>query len=322
MKKSYLFLACLLASCGSMVEYKNPVINADVPDPSVIRVGDTYYAAGTSGNAPQAYPLFTSKDLLNWTPAGHVFDSYPSWVKGDFWAPELYVHNGKTYCYYTARKKSDGISCIGVAVADSPTGRFIDHGIIVDWGKEAIDAFVYNDDGQLWLVFKAYGLNPERPIELLAVRLTEDGLHTMGEPVSLLQDMENIGMEGQSVVKHDGYYYIFYAARDCCTDHSDYEVRVARAKKFTGPYEKYSGNPILKGMGMVKQSEPAIQSLGHGTPVQSKNGHWYYLCHSYFSGKFKEGRKPVLYEFTFRDGWPEFLVGKVATVEAGMHEAK
>ena len=32
-------------------EIKNPVIDADAPDPSVIRVGKTYYAAATSGKA-------------------------------------------------------------------------------------------------------------------------------------------------------------------------------------------------------------------------------------------------------------------------------
>lgn len=46
--------------------FTNPVIRGDVPDPSVIRIGDTYYAAGTSSEWAPQYPLFTSKDLVNW----------------------------------------------------------------------------------------------------------------------------------------------------------------------------------------------------------------------------------------------------------------
>lgn len=125
----------------------NPVIKSDVPDPSVIRAGDKYYLAGTSGNATPVYPIYRSSDLVNWSQIGAIFDMPPAWTKGEFWAPELYSHNGKYYCYYTAKAKSDGISCIGVAVADSPEGPFTDHGPLVRWTNEAIDAFVFDDNG-------------------------------------------------------------------------------------------------------------------------------------------------------------------------------
>ena len=63
------------------------VIDADAPDPSVIRVADTYYAAATSGNRHQAYQRYRSKDLLTWEPMGFVFDEWPDWTCGSFWAP-------------------------------------------------------------------------------------------------------------------------------------------------------------------------------------------------------------------------------------------
>ena len=59
--------------------------------------------------------MFTSKDLVNWKQVGHVFTKQPSWTSNSFWAPELFYHNNKVYCYYTARQKSTGISYIGVA---------------------------------------------------------------------------------------------------------------------------------------------------------------------------------------------------------------
>lgn len=203
---SSLFVGSLAAQSYDS-SYTNPVIRGDVPDPTVIRIGDTYYATGTSSEWAPYFPLFTSEDLVNWTQIGHIFDEQPSWTVNSFWAPELFYHNEKVYCYYTAREKATGMSYIGVAVADSPAEKFIDHGLIVRHGKEAIDPFVYEDNGQLYISWKAYGLE-NRPIELMASKLSADGLHLEGEPFTLLRDEERVGMEGQCLFKEGDYYYL------------------------------------------------------------------------------------------------------------------
>ena len=118
--------------------FTNPVIRGDMPDPSMIRIDDTYYATGTSSEWAPFYPVFTSKDLINWKQTGHIFNEQPSWTSNSFWAPELFYHNNKVFCYYTARQKSTGISYIGVAVADSPLHEFKDYGPVVEYGTEAI----------------------------------------------------------------------------------------------------------------------------------------------------------------------------------------
>ena len=275
-----------------------PVIDADAPDPSVIRVADTYYAAATSGNKPQAYQRYRSKDLLNWEPMGFIFDEWPEWTNGSFWAPELFDLYGRTMCYYTARQKSDGTSCIGVAMADGPEGKFKDYGPLVKTTNEAIDAFVFRDGTQLYITWKAYGLDPsKRPIELLCQRLSDDGLHLEGEPFMLLRDDERQGMEGQCVFRQGEWWYILYSIRDCCSPNSDYAVSVARSHSIQGPWEKYEGNPILEGKG-------AMQSCGHGTMVRTPSGEMYYLCHAYYVGRYKEGRKAVLFRLEIGDdGW-------------------
>ena len=146
-------LGSVLYSGASMAQrqtyFTNPVIRGDVADPSIIRIDDTYYATGTSSEWAPYYPVFTSKDLVNWKQTGHVFEQQPEWTKSSFWAPEWYYHNGKVYVYYTARKKSNSTSYIGVATSDSPTGKFKDHGPIVEFGTEAIDAFILEDKGDL-----------------------------------------------------------------------------------------------------------------------------------------------------------------------------
>ena len=148
-------LGSVLYSGASMAQkqtyFTNPVIHGDVADPSILRIDDTYYATGTSSEWAPYYPVFTSKDLVNWKQTGHVFEQQPEWTKSSFWAPEWYYHNGKVYVYYTARKKSNNTSYIGVATSDSPTGKFKDHGPVVESGTEAIDAFILEDKGDLYI---------------------------------------------------------------------------------------------------------------------------------------------------------------------------
>ena len=122
-------------------------------------MGDTYYAAGTSSEWGPAFPMYSSKDLINWTYLGPVFSKLPAWTKGSYWAPELYYRNGTFFVYYTARRKSDGHSYIGVGTTRDLSKGFTDHGLLLEWTSEAIDAFVIEDAGKCYLTWKAYGLD-------------------------------------------------------------------------------------------------------------------------------------------------------------------
>ena len=44
----------------------NPIIHADVPDMSMVRVGDTYYMSSTTMHMNPGVPIMKSKDLVNW----------------------------------------------------------------------------------------------------------------------------------------------------------------------------------------------------------------------------------------------------------------
>lgn len=316
MRKLFLMLVssffCLFSVHAQQTGYyNNPVIHGDVADPSIIRVGDMYYAAGTSSEWAPLYPVFESKDLINWKQTGHILKDKPEWTSNSFWAPELYQHkNGKTYCYYTARRKSDNVSYIGVAVADTPTGEYVDYGLLIEFGTEAIDAFIYDDNGQLYITWKAYGLD-KRPIEIVGSKLSEDGLKLEGEVFSLLKDDERIGMEGQYHFKEGDFYYLVYAGRGCCGPGSDYDVRVARSKSFTGPYEKYDKNPILYG------NREEFISSGHGTAVTTPDGRMFLMCHAYLKGDgFYQGRQPILQEmYVGDDKWVHFRTGNITKIK-------
>jgi beta-xylosidase len=292
-----------------VLEIQNPVVPGDFADPSVIRVGDQYYAVGTSSEWAPHFPVFKSKDLVSWKQTGYVFDKAPAWTSSSFWAPEFFYHNNTYYVYYVAKRKSDGMSCIGVATSNSPDGKFTDHGVLFTHGKEAIDPFIINDNGQLYITFKAYGLD-DRPIELMAYKLSNDGLKVIGEPVSLLKDDQRQLMEGQSLIKRNDYYYMFYSAGGCCGAKCSYHVMVARAKSVLGPYEKYDANPILKG------GDEWI-CPGHGTVVETPDKRYYYMYHAYSKeNNIYTGREGMLDEVLWNEenGWPYFK-NKFPTVD-------
>jgi beta-xylosidase len=192
------------------------------------------------------------------------------------------------------------------------TEKFTDHGLLITFGTEAIDAFVFNDNGQLYITWKAYGLD-ERPIELIGSKLSDDGLRLEGEPFSLLTDNENIGMEGQYHFKKGDYYYILYSAHGCCGPNSNYDVYAARSKNFKGPYETYEGNPVLHGGG-------DFMSCGHGTVTTTPDGRMYYLCHAYLAGDdFYMGRQAILQEMIVGDdNWISFAGGPTASIKQPM----
>ncbi|WP_205528249.1 glycoside hydrolase family 43 protein [Flavobacterium psychrotrophum] len=276
-----------------------PAIAGDFADPSIIHAGKAYYAVGTSSEWAPYFPIYTSNDLKKWTLKSYAFDTLPEWASSSFWAPEYFYHNNTYYIYYTARRKSDNVSCIGVATSKYPYRGFTDRGIVVAYGKEAIDGFVYNDNGQLYITFKAYGLD-NRPIELLGSKLNSDGLKMEGEIFSLLKDDERIGMEGQSILKHNGVYYLFYAAGGCCGGGCSYEVRVARSENITGPFEKYKGSPLL-------QESEQWKCPGHGTFTTDDNSQMFYLHHAYNKKSIVfTGRQGLLSKLSWneKEGWP------------------
>ncbi len=293
----------------------NPVLAGDYPDPSVTKVGDTYWATATSSNWGPTFPLLKSPDLQHWSLVGHVFPvERPAWADYYFWAPEInHDQNGKTYVFYTAHKRGGNLA-VGVASADRPEGPYRDHGPLVGQPDGSIDAFpIHDENGQPYLIWKEDGNSVQKPTPLWAQRLNADRTALVGEKTELFRNTaawEGNLVEGPSVVRHGGYFYLFYAAKGCCGPGCTYATGVARAKKLLGPWEKYARNPILT-------KNDVWTCPGHGTPIE-RAGHWYMLHHAYQTGSFQNvGRQGVLSEFTWtKSGWPEFLNNHTTPVAA------
>jgi len=318
--KSFVFLLVMFLlpfpTWSQEATYRNPVISGDFPDPTVIRVGDAYFAAGTSSEWFPPYRLYESKDLVNWTYLGGLFREMPAWTMGSYWAPELFYHNDIYYVYYTARRSSDRKSFIGVATTRDIRKGFTDHGLIVEWTNEAIDAYVIELDRRLYISWKAYGLDHGKSIEILCSELSEDGLSLKGEVFSILKadagGWEAGGIEGQCLIKHGNYIYMFYAGNACCGASCNYQTGVARAASIYGPWEKYAGNPILYGGGQWR-------CPGHGTIVTTPEGKFFYLYHAYNAAtNIYTGRQGMMDEIIWDDvtGWPYFRYGVIPSVQA------
>jgi xylan 1,4-beta-xylosidase len=77
------------------------------PDPSIVRAGEDYYMVHSSFSFYPGIPLFHSRDMVNWTQVGHVFDR-PSQLNLDgleisqgIFAPTINYHHGVFYVLST-----------------------------------------------------------------------------------------------------------------------------------------------------------------------------------------------------------------------------
>ena len=280
------------------------VMPGDYPDPSVVKIGDTYWASATSSNWMPAYPLMKSEDLLQWQTVGYAFKKLPDWADYYFWAPEITYDNGKVYMYYAAHKKGGNL-CVGIASADKPEGPYTDHGPLVCEEAGSIDAFPIRDEkGRLHLVWKEDGNSVGKPTPIWYQELNEARTALIGQKKEMFRNVEpwegNL-VEGVSIMRRGEYLYAFYAAAACCGGGCNYLSGVARSKTLAGPWEKYANNPVIK-------NEANWKCPGHGTPVE-KDGKFYFLYHAYdTTGNVYTGRQGILKEFIFTaDNWIKFV---------------
>lgn len=162
---------------------RNPVLPGQYADPDIDYFDGKFWLYPTTDGYPgwsgTLFHAFSSPDMVNWEDEGVIMElandnpglndkgvqiaKSPWAVKGSAWAPTIEKKNGKYYFYYCG-KKSDGVSAIGVAVADSPAGPYTDLGeplMTTDMCKsagvsmgQAIDPSIFtDDDGTSYLLF-------------------------------------------------------------------------------------------------------------------------------------------------------------------------
>jgi xylan 1,4-beta-xylosidase len=113
-------------------------------------------------------------------------------------------------------------------------------------------------------------------------------------------------VEGPHLYKIDGWYYLFTAEGGTFATHAE---TVARSKNITGPYEIMPGNPLITS---ARNPELRLQSAGHGSLVQHRDGTWSlaHLCRRPLpNGRSILGRETALQNIIWKDGWPRLASG-------------
>jgi xylan 1,4-beta-xylosidase len=315
------FAAATVDFAQRRATYTNPVEAGDFPDPSITRVGADFYASATVSEWGPEFPILHSRDLVNWEIVGAVFQKRPDWAVGSFWAPEISQYRGRFFVYYVGRKK-DGPLCVAAATAARPRGPYTDHGPLVCQEVGSIDPFPVTDEtGARYLLWKEDGNSVSRRTPIWAQRLSEDGTRLLGERRELIHNDQpwekhptlpfgNL-VEGPSVVRRGGWFYLFYSGNFCCGLECDYALGVARSHHLLGPWEKNPRNPILAG-------NDAWKCPGHGTVVADARGRYFLLYHAYRPKDFVYvGRQSLLDEVVWgADGWPTINEGRGPSARA------
>jgi len=253
--------------------YQNP-LPIELADPFIFREGDAYYLFGTAAN--DGFAVWTSSDLVNWTKRDHVFRrTSETWSRRDFWAPELFKHQGKYYLHFTAmgggKERNRRHRRIVLAHGDSPLGPFEE--IKAPWfddgsgDRPIIDGHVFRDhDGQLYLYSVALDAPPKHKCFDIQVRKLDDQLNVSPDVtmcVSPTLDWEgDLVNEGPIVLRHGDTYLMTWSANPYWE--RNYSVGLATAKSPLGPWTK-SPQPILK-------ASDHISGPGHHCFIDSPDG--------------------------------------------------
>jgi beta-xylosidase len=306
-------------SANSQSTFSNP-LNVQLGDPYVLHTNGMYYMYGTGG-ADKGFAAYSSPDLVHWKAEGQVYfhdnpngwsDPNASW-DGAYWAPEVYEVKGKYFLFYSAQWKVNPTHeaenfRIGVAVADKPTGPFIDltNKPVFDPGYPTLDANVFFDtNGKVYLYYsRACYKHPVKSeiadlvkkkgwfkeVEeswVYGVELKPDFSGVIGQPVLLLRPPVKLNdhqseWESRSVTSREVNRRwtegsvtfkkdgIYYIMYSAnYFGGKHYAVGYGTSKSPLGPFKKAANNPVLqKNTG----SGGTVTGTGHNSITYSPDG--------------------------------------------------
>jgi arabinan endo-1,5-alpha-L-arabinosidase len=304
------------APVGTPFSTSTTHLNIGVHDPAVISDGKRFYLFGTGGSLN----VRSSTNGLQWSNAGQVFASVPSWVSTtlnvsatgfELWAPDVSFFNCEYHVYFAGSVFGKNTSVIGLATSsalDSASTKWVDEGLIIQSTSSdnfnAIDPNVsFDDTGAPWLSFGSFWDG----IKMRKLDPATGKLSTADTTLYSLASRKGTGdaIEAPSIISHDGYYYLFVSFDTCCKGTSStYRTMVGRSGKITGPYTDKAGTSMTKGAAEeLLASSGRYIGPGGGTAFQNGGG-TYYAFHYYDgddNGNSKLQIRPVDWG---SDDWP------------------
>ncbi|HWJ07092.1 MAG TPA: glycoside hydrolase family 43 protein [Steroidobacteraceae bacterium] len=314
--------------------FDNPVYPEYFADPFVWRTDECYCAIGTgaaeaagatrSSREPTVFPLLRSDDLQSWRPAGHALVRPDAALGNAFWAPEVACCDDTWYLYYSVGH-DDRAHQLRVAVAETPTGPYVDSGALttVDEVPFAIDPHPFRDDDGQWYLFHARDFldtidehgAPVRAGTALVVSPMASMLSLTGEVRTVARarcDWQRFAadrpmydarydwhtLEGPFVVRHDDRYYCLYSG-GCWQDHS-YGVDYAFATSALGPWRDDASN---EGPRVLRTAPGRLLGPGHCSVFTGHDGVTRYLAYHAWDAAMT-ARRLCIEELVFTSAGP------------------
>lgn len=311
----------------------NPVLPGFNADPSMIRVGDTYYIANSTFEWFPGVRLHESKDMVHWkllpSPLSTttLLDMKGNPASGGIWAPDLSYADGKFWLIYTDVKVTEGAfkdMTNYLTTADNITGPWSDP---IRVNGVGFDASLFHDqNGRKYLVQQTWDHREyHHPFD--GITLTEFDTKTMKlDPKTartIYRGTDVKLVEGPHLYQKDGYYYLFAAQGGTVFTHQEV---VARSKTLDADsFETEPDGPFITNF---DTPDLEIQKQGHGALVNTPGGEWYYASlmarpwnHENESaydprGWSTLGRETSIQKVEWDDqGWPRAVGGHGGQVE-------
>jgi beta-xylosidase len=255
-------------------------------DPTIRVEGGKYYMTGTKGGGGvPGFAILESKDLKNWkTPEKSNGAELMILSKGDqcfgtqgFWAPQIFKSDKTYYLTYSANEQ------IVLAESKSVLGPYRQKEVApIDGSAKNIDSYVFKDDDGKYYLYHVRFNNGNyiwvAEFDLNSDKIKHETLTKCFGQTELWEATPNFEsapiMEGPTVVKMKGKYYLFYSANHF--KNIDYAVGYAVSDSPMGPWVKYEGNPI------IHRSVVGENGSGHGDLFEGTDGQLYYVYHIHF----------------------------------------
>ncbi|MEU5258774.1 family 43 glycosylhydrolase [Amycolatopsis sp. NPDC021455] len=278
-----------------------PIIPGFHPDPSVCRVGGTYYLANSSFEYVPGVPIRRSTDLVTWELVGHAL-TRPGQLapnegvaSGGIFAPTLRHHDGRFFLVTTNVHEPRGHL---IVTAEDPAGPWSDPVYVA--GTVGIDPdLCWDDAGVCHLTWASF----HPALTGIASVPIDPGTGAMlAEPRLLWNGTGLAAPEGPHLYRVGGWWYLMLAEGGTERGHA---VTIARARALEGPYEPAPANPILT----HRSTTHPVQNTGHGDLVECADGSWAMVYLGVRPrGKTPQfhvnGRETFLAGVDWVDGWP------------------
>lgn len=272
---------------GQKHTVNNPLIWADVPDVSTIRVDDTYYMVSTTMHMNPGVPVMASKDLVRW----HTIN-YAHHALGN--NDNLNMTNGKNAygkgSWASSIKYKDGTwYVLTPSYSTNKTHIFKTNDITSgEWETATLPFYhdpslLLDDDGKVYVI---YGSGNISIVELSADAMSSknNSRTLISKPASIAGSNFYVESEGSQVIKRNGYYYVFIIS---WPSNSCRSVLCYRSKSLTGTFE---GKVLLQDNGVAQ-----------GGIFDTPEGDWYGM---FFRDNGAVGRIPYLLPVTWSNDWP------------------